>query len=212
MVNFEKLLQLIFPSGCVYCGRLTDDRTHGLCGECYNSLPIYLKQTGYTRYIFEYDKKMARILKKVKYGGKPGAIKMLGGLLGSLLAEEELNPDLVVFVPMHKMELGKRGYNQSEIAARKVAGILGVPCRAKALIKTKATNRQAELNRSARAKNLSGVFEANSTLVKDRKILLIDDIITTGSTIEECKSTLIAAGASCVEAAVIAHTPYNRKK
>lgn len=212
MVDFEKLLHLVFPSSCVYCGRLSNNMTHGLCSDCYNSLPIHLKKTGYTSYIFEYDKKISRILKKVKYGGKPGAIKMLAGLLGTLLSEKGMKPDMVVFVPMHKKELGERGYNQSGIAARKIARIMGVPCREKVLLKIKRTNRQAELNKSARNRNLSGAFKVNKKLVKAKSILLVDDIMTTGSTLDECKDTLIDAGALKVEAAVIARTPYNRKK
>ncbi len=212
MVNFEKLLHFIFPSGCIYCGRLTDETVHGFCCDCYNSLPVYLKMTGFTRYIFEYDKNIARILKRAKYGGKPRAIKMMAGLLGNLLLEEGLKPDMVVFVPMHKKELGKRGYNQSGIAAREVAGILGIPCRDKALMKVKQTKRQADLNRNARIKNLSKVFKANQIMVRDKNILLIDDIITTGSTLDECRNTLIYAGAYKVQAAVIAHTPYTGKR
>ena len=211
MVNFEKLLHLVFPSECVYCGRLSDDRIHGFCNDCYNSLPIYLKKTGYTRYIFEYDKKMARVLKRVKYGGKPGAIKMLAGLLGSLLLEEGIRPDFVTFVPMHKKEIGERGYNQSGIAARKIAGILGVPCKGKTPLKIRETKRQADLNKYARSNNLSGAFKTNEAMVRGKYILLVDDIITTGSTLNECKNTLMTAGAQQVVSAVIAKTPHNRK-
>lgn len=212
MVNFEKLLNLIFPSGCIYCGRLSDNRIHGFCKECYNSLSIYLRKTGYTWYVFEYDKKISGILKKAKYGGKPGAVKKMAGLLGVLLLDEGIGIDLVTYVPMYKKDIGERGYNQSGIAARKIAGILGCPCREKALCKIKKTKRQADLSKNARGKNLNGAFEADAQMVKGMSVLLVDDIITTGSTLRECKKTLMAAGAAKVETAVIAHTPYNRKR
>ena len=95
MADFEKLLNLVFPSGCIYCGRLADNKVHGFCKECYNSLSIYLRKTGDTWYVFEYDKKISRILKKAKYGGKPGAIKKMAGLLGVLLLDIGIGIDLV---------------------------------------------------------------------------------------------------------------------
>lgn len=212
MTKIEKIIQLIFPSGCIYCGRITDSRIHGFCPECYNSLSVYLRKTDFTWYVFEYDKQIAQILKKAKYGRRPEAVKMMSGLLGSLLLNENINCDFAVPVPMHRQALGERGYNQSGIAAGKISKILGIPCRENALKKIKKTKKQAELSKASRGRNLTGAFWADSGLVKGKSILLVDDIITTGSTIEECKNTLIAAGALKVEAAVIAHTPVNRKR
>lgn len=211
MVNFEKLVHLVFPSRCIYCNRLSEDRVHGFCHECYNSLSIYLKKIDFTWYIFEYDKKMSRVLKKAKYGGKPEAVKTISKLIGNLLAKEKVNVDIVIPVPMHKNDLGDRGYNQSGIAARKIAKLLGVPYKEKALKKMSKTKRQADLSRNARSRNLFGAFTADVGIVRDKKILIVDDIITTGSTLEECKNTLMAAGALSVEAAVIARTPHKRK-
>ncbi|MDX1357604.1 MAG: ComF family protein [Clostridia bacterium] len=212
MVNIEKFLHLLFPTGCVYCGRLSDEKIHGLCPDCRGSLPIYLKKADNTWYIFEYDKKFSRILKKAKYGGKPGSVKVLAGLLGDLLSSEGVKADLVTYVPMHKRELGERGYNQSGIAARKIARILGVNCSGRALVKLKQTKKQADLSKKARSNNLAGAFAADRQIVSGKKILLIDDIITTGSTINECRNALMAAGAVNVDSAVIAHTPPNREK
>jgi ComF family protein len=212
LVNFEKILHLLFPAGCVYCGRISDEKIHGLCPVCHGSLPIYLKKTDNTWYIFEYDKKVSRILKKAKYGGKPGSVKVLAGLLGDLLLSEGVKADLVTYVPMHKKELGERGYNQSGIAARKIARVLGVSCSGRALVKLKQTKKQADLSKKARSSNLAGAFSADRHIVQGKNILIIDDIITTGSTINECRNALMAAGAANVASAVIAHTPQNREK
>ena len=211
MSILEKFLHMIFPSGCVYCGRLSDDRVHGFCKECYNSLSIFLRKTDFTWYIFDYDKRIAKILQRAKYGGKPGAVKSMAGLLGELLKEESITAELVVPVPMYKKDLGERGYNQSGIAARKIARVLGLPCKERALLKIRGTKRQADLAKSARGRNLSGAFTAVTDIVKDKVILLVDDIITTGSTLTECRITLLEAGAKSVEAAVIAHTPLKKK-
>ncbi len=212
MINLEKFIHLIFPSGCIYCGSITDSRIHGFCHECYNSLSIYLRKTNFTWYVFEYDKKIAGILKKAKYGKKPEAVKLMAGLLGSLLLKENMKFDMIVPVPMHRKSIGERGYNQSDIAARKISTVLSIPCRSNVLKKTKETKKQAELSKSARGLNLAGAFWADPVLMKGKNILLIDDIITTGSTVEECKNTLLAAGALHVEAAVLAYTPINRKR
>lgn len=211
MANLEKLLHFVFPSRCIYCGRLSEERLHGFCHECYHSLSINLRKIGFTWYVFEYDKKISKILKKAKYGGKPEAVKTISKLIGTLLAKEGVDVDLVIPVPMFKKDLGERGYNQSGIAARKIAKSLGVTCKEKSLSKSKKTRRQADLSRKARGNNLYGAFTADVGLVKDKKILLVDDIITTGGTLEECKRTLMAAGALSVEAAVIAHTPLKRR-
>ena len=212
MVNFEKFLHLLFPTGCVYCGRLSDEKIHGLCPDCRSSLPIYLRKADKTWYVFEYDKKVSRILKKAKYRGKPGSVKVLAGLLGDILLSEGVKADLVTYVPMNKKELGERGYNQSGIAARKIARILGVTCNGRALAKIKQTKKQADLSKKARNSNLAGAFAADRQIVSGKNILLIDDIITTGSTINECRNALMAAGAVNVDSAVIAHTPINREK
>ena len=211
LANLEKLLHLVFPSRCIYCGRLSEERVHGFCHECYNSLSIYLRKIGFTWYVFEYDKKISRILKKAKYGGKPEAVKTISKLIGNLLADEGLSVDLVIPVPMYQKDLGERGYNQSGIAARRIAKSLGVSCKEKALKKTSKTRRQADLSRKARGQNLFGAFTADAGLVRDKRILIVDDIITTGSTLEECKGTLMAAGALSVEAAVIARTPLKKR-
>lgn len=211
MSILEKFLHLVFPSGCVYCGRLSDDRVHGFCKECYNSLSIFLRKTDFTWYIFDYDKKIAKILQRAKYGGKPGAVKVMAGLLGEFLKEKSIKADLVIPVPMYKKDLGERGYNQSRIAAGKIARVIESPCKDRALTKIKRTKRQADLSKSARGSNLSGAFSADVHIVKDKVILLVDDIITTGSTLIECRNTLLEAGAKSVEAAVIAHTPLKKK-
>jgi len=212
LISLEKFVHLIFPSGCIYCGRITDSRVHGFCPDCYHSLSIYLRRTGFTWYVFEYDNKIAAILKKAKYGKKPEAVKLMAELLGNLLLKENPKHDMIVPVPMYRQDLGDRGYNQSGIAARKISRVLEIPYRDNVLKKIKKTKKQAELSKSARSRNLKDTFKAEPELVKGKNILLIDDIITTGSTIEECKNTLLAAGALRVEAAVLAHTSVNRKR
>lgn len=212
MISLEKFKHIIFPSGCIYCKKITDDRIHGFCPECYKSLSIYLRKTGFTWYVFEYNNKIAAILKKAKYGKKPEAVKLMAGLLGELLLKNLLKYDMVIPVPMHRHAMADRGYNQSGIAANEISKVLDIPCRDSALKKIRRTKKQAELSKSARSENLKDAFYAVPELVKGKSILIIDDIITTGSTLNECKTTLLAAGALNAEAAVIAYTPANRKR
>ncbi|MBN2557314.1 MAG: ComF family protein [Clostridia bacterium] len=212
MIDFEKIAHLLFPSPCIYCGGASGGKEYGFCPSCRDAVPFGLKKSGDTWYLFDYDKKIAGMLKKAKYAGRPYAIKMLAGLAGSLLKNKGVRPDIVAYVPMHRSDLGKRGYNQSRIAAVEIARSLDCRCYPGALRKIEKNLRQAGLSKANRGKNVRGVYKADKAVVSGKRVLLIDDIMTTGSTINECCRELLSAGAVSVESAVIAHTPYSRRK
>ncbi len=112
--------------------------------------------------------------------------------------------DAVTYVPMRKKEYKQRGFNQSMLLAREVASLLGLPCR-NLLKKTFDTRPQKELSANERIGNVLGVFDVTEK-VEDQRILLIDDVITTGSTLHECAKMLKIAGAATVTALVFAAT------
>jgi len=111
--------------------------------------------------------------------------------------------DLVVPVPLHPRRLRSRGYNQSELLSRRFAKIRRLEHSASILERTRETPPQTALGRAERAKNVRKAFLA-STEVGGRKVLLIDDVCTTGATIQECARALLKAGAAEVHAAVVA--------
>ena len=117
----------------------------------------------------------------------------------------DLDFDAVVPVPMHRAKLRRRGYNQAELLARALARRIGVRCQPALLTKTRDHDAQSKLARDERAANVRGAFLA-SPRVTARRILLVDDVCTTGATIRACAGELVRAGAARVAAAVVAKT------
>ena len=115
--------------------------------------------------------------------------------------------ELVISVPLHKKRLWERGYNQSEIIAKKISKRYGLPFSSTNLIKTKHTSSQMTLSKKLRLNNLADSFSVrNATAVKDKKILLVDDVMTTGATLNTCAGELLKAGAKEIFAFTLAKT------
>lgn len=156
------------------------------------------KKTSYNcgRAVFVYNKYMKDSVSKFKYSGMTGyaafyarkAFEIYGGWIRSI------SPDVLIPVPVHEKRKLERGYNQSEIIARQLAGLTGIPVINNLLIRSRATVPQKELSVADRKNNLRGAFE----IVKESRelyqsvkcVIIIDDIYTTGSTIEECSYVL----------------------
>jgi ComF family protein len=117
--------------------------------------------------------------------------RILGELYRSLVM---LKPDVIAPIPLHKMRERERGFNQSELLAESLSHIIGVPCE-RLLARTKRTRQQASLAHERRAANTAGAFRAERSL-NEQSVMLVDDVITSGHTANECAATLRAAGAS----------------
>ena len=103
---------------------------------------------------------------------------------------QEWNIDVIIPIPLHKKRRRKRGFNQTEIIAQKVGELLQIPVDAQALIRVQNTRAQKELNHKERGKNVSGAFSVNADWIPKKHVLLIDDIYTTGSTLDEAAKVL----------------------
>lgn len=112
--------------------------------------------------------------------------------------------DALVPVPLHPKRLRWRGFNQSRELARLLSARRGLPMVQQGLVRVRRTTPQMELKREARAENIRGAFQARKEFVAGRSVLLVDDIMTTGSTLEECARALVAAGAARVDVLVLA--------
>ena len=124
---------------------------------------------------------------------------------GVIRQHRDLDFDAIVPVPMHRAKLRRRGYNQAELLARALARRIGIRCEPALLTKRRDRNAQSSLARNARAANVHDAFLA-SPRASSRRILLVDDVITTGETIRACARALVNAGAKRVAAAVVAKT------
>lgn len=150
-----------------------------------------------------YGGALARAVRRLKYEERPDLAGPLGRLLGS--AARGLAADLVVPVPLHPHKLRSRGYNQAALLAAAVARELEAPLAARMLMRTRDTNAQAHLDRAGRLANLDGAFRVRAPDgVRGRRVVLVDDVCTTGSTLGACRAALLAAGASAVTAVVLA--------
>ena len=114
-----------------------------------------------------------------------------------------MNVDVIIPVPVHPSRRRKRGFNQAEVLAKIMGERLGIPVRTDLLTRTKKTLPQKELSAGERLKNLSGAFRAEVIPAEIRRILLVDDIYTTGSTIEACTRALKTSGAQAIYFVVI---------
>jgi ComF family protein len=148
---------------------------------------------------------VAAAVRRFKYQKRPDLAGPLGRLLRETCKRENLHADLVVPVPLHFERLVERGYNQSALLAAHVAREIRAPLAARALARIVATRPQAELHRDARLRNLQGVFAVRrEKSVAGHKVLLVDDVATTGATLGGCRLALLEAGARQVIALVVA--------
>ena len=192
---------------CSLCGRPFSDGTEQdrICEECLRKRPSY----DIARAPYLYDGALMTAIHELKYAQRSHLADSLGSLL-ALFAQTgigELMGSLVMPVPLHPKRLRARGFNQSLLLARCVASKTGAELDFLSLRRTKFTKPQTELSSEERKKNVRKAFEVvKPEAVKGRTILLVDDVATTGSTLNECAKALKRAGADRVLCLVLART------
>ncbi|MGC8718706.1 MAG: ComF family protein, partial [Thermodesulforhabdaceae bacterium] len=156
---------------------------------------------------------VAKLITALKYAKCLFYVPPLGELLvetfSKWLSKESIN--LIVPVPLHIEKLKERGFNQALLLAKELAKRTGIPCSYSVLIKTRKTPPQVALRVTERKKNLRQAFAispAAKAQIRDASVLVIDDVITTGTTINECAKSLKAVGASRVIGLSVARTPF----
>jgi ComF family protein len=188
------------PAGCVACDRAAT--RGGLCHLCHERLDP-LSRVWAT---FDYEGPIAAAIQKYKYEGRDDlAIPLSRRWLVDWPARPDSDsaPLQIAPVPLHPERLAARGYDQAWLLARQIARALGVDAVPRALRRVRATPAQVGLGREARATNVAGAFAADP-LIADQHLLLIDDVLTTGATLQACARALIEGGARSVQALVVA--------
>lgn len=206
------LLNLIFPPKCVLCAAVLDRAAppNTPCPSCTETLPL-LPQPAVCEgddnwYIapLGYQGTVPQGLKALKFRDKLGGVSYFADLMYRAVLSAGLPPfDLVTWVPLSVKRQHKRGYNQAEELGRTLAKRLQLPAR-HTLWKVRHTLAQSTLNNAGRQQNVAGAYAARGISLQDKRILLVDDIVTTGSTLSECQKVLQAQGAHsvvCVTAA-----------
>ena len=204
-----RLLDLLFPPKCPFCGRVLDEV--GICSQCEKTLP-WIEEHLCERKVGQsccaaplwYEESVRQALLRLKFHYAPGAAEPLGQLVARCAAEHFSGGfDVVTWVPVSRKRLRRRGYDQSRLLAENACRCWDVKPVA-LLEKIEDNPAQSTLTEAAaRRANVLGVYRALPAAA-GRRILLIDDICTTGATLSECVRELYAAGAEEVVCAAVA--------
>jgi len=208
-------IQLVAHPLCRICGRPFpdaggDDHT---CGVCLERAPRFAAARAWACYPREESAEhpLRQVVQKYKYGRKVALGKPLGRLMARGCAEflGQVPADLIVPVPLHGRRLRWRGFNQSLLLARQVSRAYGVPIDPFVLQRRKETAAQTQLAEEDRRRNVRGAFALRpNKSVNDKTILLVDDVYTSGATVNECSLTLQRAGANEVYVLTLARAVY----
>jgi ComF family protein len=176
-----------------------------LCGECLRDAPPFARACA----PFVYANPLDRLETSFKFGRSLAAGRVLSELWLQALRESPPPslPDALVPVPLHRDRLRERGYNQALELARPLARELGVDLRHDILLRARATSAQSDLDADARRRNLRGAFAVIDGVALPAHVAVVDDVMTTGTTLRECAHVLARAGVTRVDVWALARAP-----
>lgn len=208
----RRLLHLFFPTRCPICGNFIGymDR---FCNDCNEKLNVYndcinIEGADSFTAVFKYDDVIKPAIFLLKRGVDGNASYALGGALADKLKAEGIADkiDVIVPAPMHRSDVRRRGFNQAALIADEIGIALGIPVDKKAVSKIRRTQAQKELDKLSRSRNLKNAFTAEPSRLRNKRVLLVDDICTTGSTLRELTSIIKKNGATTVRCACCCKT------
>ncbi len=222
---FADLINMIYPLSCPTCEQVREDKKIPFCLQCQYQLPYNQSHLNpdneiarrfwgrlplhhaFSFLYFVQGGKTQALLHELKYKGNQEIGEFLGKLFAHTLQEAKIAQDfdLIVPIPLHPSKLQKRGYNQVDCMARGMAAVWQVDWLPDALVRVRANVSQTTQDRMGRLENAAQLFAvANENLIKNRKVLLLDDVITTGATIESAGLVLLEAGCQTLSVAALA--------
>lgn len=180
-------------SRCLVCSKpIPASQKSLICPACLSKKHYFDK--GYSLFNYK-EEAVKKIVEFIKFYGYPQLSKILFYFKEYIaLLDIFKDCEFIVPVPMHRQDIKKRGYNQSVIISKVISRITGIPVDYNMLSKIRLTKKQVGLSYNERIKNLSGAFRFNHPARKVSRVILIDDVFTTGSTINECSKTLLKNG------------------
>lgn len=230
-MNFlDDLLNIIFPNPCCTCGQILTRREELLCFRCRSNLPkikdkslvdndltsrFYgkLKLRYGLSYLQFYKSGITqRLLHQLKYKNYPELGEMLGRWIGQKLvvSRHAKRTQIIIPVPLHPKRLRQRGYNQSQHIAIGISEILQIPIDASTLTRKSFEASQTHKTREQRWRAVAKAFQIrNNKTIINKHILLVDDVVTTGATLEACAKQLLKGGAASISIAAIALAKLN---
>lgn len=210
----KRILDLIFPRKCVFCGRILDCGEKFVCKRCDEELPFTegvqsVRQGEFFDFCvapFYYRGRVRESVLRYKFGGKCAYAAAYAGFMQDCISKNiKTEVDVITWVPISGKRLRKRGYDQAELLAEEMARLMGRGA-VGTLEKVKDNDAQSGIDRpEKRRANVLGVYRASCPeMIRGKRILLIDDVITTGATMSECARTLLMAGAEEIICAALA--------
>lgn len=233
IMNIQKIIDFIFPDSfsCLLCGRDIFDETEFVCADCQHKLPHLHgnlckrcshpvitgdycenckgKDFYFSKMIspFIYTDYIKHCIHELKFNGKKYFAKFLGHYLAKTFKLHNIPCDIVIPVPLSKPRLQARKYNQAELIAKTFCEATNLPIATNILTKIKDVSPQAKLSFKDRSANIKGAYKViDNSQVVGKNILLIDDVYTTGCTMNECSKMLKKAGAKQVFGATGGHS------
>lgn len=209
------IIDIIFPKLCVACGK--DGADGFICRECMSKIHFLKGElsapvgTSYSRLFSAaaYDGPLLTIVRKLKYSGGRAAENLLPTFFTKEFLHQLDLADCIVPVPLHWTRYVWRAFNQSLIIARYISKVLHKPLFRRAIVKRRRTPSQVGLGLSERTANLAGAFSVPNVFrqtVSGQRVLLVDDVVTSGATADECARVLMRAGAAAVDVLTLAKT------
>ncbi len=224
MSFLNDFINLIFPRICPACGNLLLKNEKIICLKCFYDMPrtnfhldkdnpvaqlfwgrVWIENAT-SLYSFQKRSRYQKLIHELKYNGRQEIGEEMGRIMGYELKNTLFaSSDLVIPVPLHKKKLKTRGYNQSECIARGLSEVLEIPIDVESVIRIHQSETQTRKSRYERWENVEGIFE-----VRERKnllykhVLLVDDVVTTGSTLEACATVILQVTGTKVSIATLA--------
>lgn len=212
MSLFETFINNVFPPVCGICGKICADN---LCDKCYNNISIlqnnkinyYNKNLSKLYYLFKYDGIIREKIIDYKFNNKSYLYKTFAEILvRNDTVKEMLNcSDIILSVPIHKKRKLERGYNQCELITKEISEIMKIETDNKIIVKQINNKVQSTLNKLERLENVKNVYKiVNNEKIINKKVIIFDDIYTTGSTVNEISGILREVGVKSVSIITIA--------
>lgn len=192
------IIKNLFKTKCISCGK-NDAENFGFCSECFSKIIFINEKFNNKFHIGRYEGPLKDAIIKYKYNGKKSYAKYFSALIERKIEDEKIEFDLIIPVPLHWKKEFLRGFNQSALIGNYISRKFNKKMYQNVLIKSKNTKSQTELSEKERRENVKDSFKLkNLEIIKDKVVLLIDDVYTTGATTEECKKILLKNGAKKV--------------
>lgn len=205
-IKCSKKLARLQPPICQRCGRPESSGTY--CNECWGT------NTGLDsiRSVFVFDGIIRSAVHELKYRNLQSIAGCLSQYMAEYFQENKLTGDILLAVPMHEKRMKRRGYNQSELLANEISNMISIPVISGVIVRARDNKPQARTTCvEERRKNMENAFTCVSNDIKGKEVIIIDDVCTSGATLEACAAVLKERGAKKVSGFTLAREIYDRR-